>query len=428
MLDIEKLLNTYSESGNSIETFKKENSEIAENTKELCVRSGDVIFLSLCEIPKYQVEGKVSFYVLSDEYITDVLMNGSRFCVGTLDENEIGEELLEELKNTTGLMAVINGVKYLVSDLAIPTLTIRSGVGGDETIARQNLFRNLHFADAMIHRNAPIHFVYREGINLEGKEVRKILACFGSAYTYVPQTIMYDAVEEIVKDNILGDAPMRYWTISHEYTDIELEFPEMKEEFSKEYGINLMPGIFMCTSDIGKSSIIIRGIFYVGRSYVIIDEILIKHVGKISKKDILEKVHDEIFPKIRTYPEVFAKLIGEYAVNYEKIDLTTERGCEKNLKMISELNAKVMRSCFKGVIPLKKIKQLVECMNDEINSSIKYTLYDIALNFLSIPERVEGFDRLTLNEIKKAAAKVPAFLGKNLHENKKDDEIFLLPL
>lgn len=426
MLDIERMIDTYSCKGNSIETFKEENAKIAENTKEICARSGDIIFLSLCEIPEFQIEGKVTFYVLSNEYITDVLQKGSRFRVGTLNEDELGEELLDELKSTTGLMAIIDGVKYLVSDLAIPTLTIRAGVGGDETISRQNLFRNLHFADALIHRNAPVHFVYREGVNLEGKTVRKILAGFGAAYTYVPQTIMYDAAEEILKDGILGEASVKYWEISHEYTDIEIMFPEMKDTFSKEYGVDsLIPGVFMCTSDIGKSSVIVRGVLYSGSSYVIIDEVMIKHVGNITKDDILEKVREDIFPKIRTYPEILAKLIGEYALDYSKIDLTTEKGCEKNLKGMTELNEKIMRSCFKGIIPLKRMKQLIECMNDEINSSIKYTLYDVALNFLSIPERVEGFDRVTINEIKKAAAKVPAHLEK---KTPKKEDVVLLPL
>jgi hypothetical protein len=433
--NIEKILDNFTVKGTNFEDFKNESQAMADITKDVVIKGGDIIFLSLCDIKERQIPGKAMFYVLSEEYISDFLLQGKPLRIGTIPVENIGEELLEEIRNTTGLIAVINNDKYIVSDIAIPTLSLRASVSGNMSINRQNLIRNLHFADAIISKNENIHFVYREieGVKETGDKyiVRKIFAALGSQFCAVPQTIITDAANIVADEGVLGTVNTREWLIDHEFTDLYLEFPDVAEELCTSYKLpdEVTPGVFMCTSDVGSSSIIARGVFRKGRSYVITDEVMIKHVGNIVPEDVVKRINDEIFPNIRKLPETLALLIGEEIADYSKLDLTKEKDAGKNFNAVLNLLEKTSKKVLKGVLPAKRQKALLECMADEINSTIKYTLYDIAIDFISVPDRVEGLDNVTLTELRKACAKVPFVLADNIHPStvEKEEEIVLLP-
>ncbi len=396
-------------SGNTLDEFKQVNKDLADITHNVEVLGKDLTFLSLCTIPEYQVPGKVVFYVLSEETLTDFL-NGKKQQVGSVALEDVGEENLEELKKTTGLAAVHRptGTKYLISDWAVPTLTIRAKVNGESTINRQNLFRNMHFADSIISMNERINFIYRE----EGG-IRKVFACMGTQFKAVKQTIIADMAEKIMSDKILGKAGVRYWTVDHGFTELNLEFPKLAKEFEDVYGVKgVIPGVQFMTSDIGRCSIIARGVFYKGTSYVVTDEMQVKHVSSVTSEGVLENVNETIFDRIRIFPELLATLIGKDLMNYSRLDLTTAEGQDKNREVVSEFIKKTVRQVFMSDLPVKRQKELIEALCLEINPSIPYTLYDIAMIFMEIPERIKGVDYVTLMNIRKCCAKAPQVIAK----------------
>ena len=102
-------------------------------TKSVTALGGDITFLSYCNIPELEEPGKTLMYVYNSENL-EAFQKGGKLPVGRINNADFGEELLEEMKKTTELMVIINGEKYLVSDIAIPTMTIRADVGGSMTI------------------------------------------------------------------------------------------------------------------------------------------------------------------------------------------------------------------------------------------------------------------------------------------------------
>ena len=434
MNEIQKIKDNYREAGDTFEEFKRVNREITDITMDKVVYGSNITFLSLCEVPEVQMEGKVIFYILNGEYIRNFLESGRRLVVGRVSKNEIPDELLNELRNTTGLMAIIGDDKYIVSDIAIPTLTIRASVSGNLTINRQNLIRNLHLADAILSKNEKIHIVYRE-VEVPTEDggmitIRKILAGLGSAYQMVPQTIITKTAEKLKSESVLGDMEVRDWSIDHIFTDLHVEFPDAAKDFQAMYKLPeaITPGVFLCTSDVGKSSVIARGVYRLKGSYVITDEVMIKHTGDITPESVTEKIDEEIFTNIRKLPEALSELIGRDIIDYSKVDLSSETGAAKNHEAVLDTLESTLKKVLKSVLPVKRQVALLECLVDEIDSSRPYTLYDIATTFMSIPDRVEGIDEVTLTDVRKACAKTPFILiDKKSIKKEEEAEIVLLP-
>ena len=426
-MTITDLKDGFKRSGSEFDDFKGAVDDMVECTKDIVVRGGDIIFLSLCEIPEHQTPGKYTFYVLSSEYITDFLIKGKALRLGTVPEEKIPEELMEECARTTKLIAVINNEKYIVSDRAIPTLSLRASVSGDRTINYQNLIRNMHFADAIINKNENIHVAYRE---VEG--IKKIFACLGSQYSYIPQNILVEAADLIRDKESIGESRVDGWLIDHDFTDLYVSLDGIAKEVMEDYKLPhaITPHIFLCTSDTGSSSIIARSCYASGRGYVILDEVMIRHVGKITADDILDKIDKTILPNIRKLPERLAELIGIPVMDYTGVDLTTEAGAAANFKAVSKIIEKTLKSAFKGgVFPQKRTNALLECLVDEINSSVQYTLYDIAMIFMELSGRIEGVDDVTITNVQKACATVPFKISAPAPSpsEKEEADIYLIP-
>lgn len=416
--------------GTDFDTFRAENKAMEDMTKEIVVRGADIQLLSHCTIPTYQKEDRVAVSMLTPETIDSFLTTGTYPRGGYIPNVYFGnQEVIDEMVKTTGLCFTIGDDLYVVSELAIPTLTLRAEVKGDMTIQRSNLLRDMHVADALFDKNEKIHLIYRTE-ELGGRTVRKVFACLGSAYKLIPQTILAKTIDSLSKAGTIGRVEMSSFEIDHLYTTCQVELPEIGEEIASEYktGSDIVPGLYISTSDVGASSVIIRGTYRHGRSYVVTDEVMMKHAGDITPEKILAEADASIFSKIRKLPETLAVLIGREATDYSELDLTSEDGAAKNMEAISGiLESEVKYVCKEAKVSGKKRDQLLECMVSEINTGIPYTLYDIAINFMGIPERIEGLDRDTITRLRKACGQVPYRLEKRPVNLKKDDDVVLLP-
>lgn len=429
------LLDNWNEAGSDYKKFKRLNNFLSSNTKSELVDGQEASFYSLCDIDEYQTPGKATFYVLDKGAIDDFLTNGRRLCIGTIAIDELGEELYEELKNTTGLLMKVNGVKYIVSDIAIKTLALVTTVTGYATMNRHNLIRNMHFADALYAKNATVgnffQIIYRERV-INGHTVRKIFAAMTKNYTSVPQNIVSTLVDKISEDGILGQTVVDKWWVNQEFTDIIISFPDTSEDFVEAYKMpkKIVPGLFVCTSDTGSSSVICRGILKLGSSYVITEEVAYRHVGKVTSEDIIKDVDEHIFSNVRKLPEALASLIGTDILDYSSINLNSENGARKNKKAVSELNKAIIRKTLKNVLPIVGQDKLLEAMEEEINPQTKYTLYDIAVNIMFLTDRIVGYDDVTKDAVRKKFATVPysvCGIVKELNKKSKGVDVYLIP-
>ncbi|MCR5670708.1 MAG: hypothetical protein K6G10_06850 [Butyrivibrio sp.] len=424
-----RLVDNFHVCGTEMEQFRGENEAMASITKELDVKSFEIEFLSYSDSDA--AEDKTKFYILSHDRIDAFLKDPVLSKQGKIDNYRFGSaDILDEMKNTTGLCALINGKLYIVSPFALPTFTLRAEVKGDKTISRNNLIRNLHLADALYSKDERIHLVYREE-EVNGVTVRKIFAGLGSLYKLIPQTIVTQTIDELTADGIVGTPALSRFEIDHSYTTAEVSLPDVGKEIAEEYKIdaNIVPGLYLSTSDIGASSVIIRGIYKKGHSSIITDEVKIMHAGSsLTPEKILEEADKKIFGKIRKLPETLAELMGREIIDYSKVDLSDPDHAEKNYTAVYEILKKEIKAIAKEAnVSGKKTTELLDCMAAEINSSLRYTLYDIAVDFMSVPSRITGLDRDTVARLQKACGQTPYRLAKLTLSVGEEEEIALTP-
>lgn len=253
---------------------------------------------------------------------------------------------------------------------------------------------------------------------------------YGKRLYVCTQSVLTDAAEKLYAEEYLGRKEVKYWKINHEFTDLHIELPDVAREFSEAYKMpeEMTPGVFMCTSDVGSSSIIARGYLRIGKHIAVTDEVMVSHRGMITGDDIVKTINENIFPKIRVLPEALATLIGKPVIDYSSVDLSTEEGAAANFNAVRVLIKDILNGPrFKRLSQKQRIN-LRECLTDEINSSVHYTLYDIAMIFMSLADRIEGADRFLQNEIRKGSAKVPFDLLSGKKKEESEDDIVLLPV
>ena len=281
-----ELLDNFSLSGTDADVLREKIEDITASTKELAVRGKDITFLSLCKFKDYQVKGKLSFFILSPEYLDDFVNLGKNFRVGTISLDQLGKELAEELVKTTGLMMTVGSEKYLISEKALKTLTRNSCIGGDDLINGHGFPRNFYLANAVFERNIPLRAVYRES----DTGVKKVYAFFKRRYAMYPQTELLKAAENV------QDGTIDKWNISTDYTDIHVRIGKKED---------ITPGVWFRTSDIGRSAIFSRTVVRVDDSFTCVDEATIGHNKKQQESMDLsgetDKMLKSLFKKVDAY-------------------------------------------------------------------------------------------------------------------------------
>lgn len=399
--------------GSEIVAFEEETQKMVDCTKLKDVTSVQVEFLAYCSVPSAQRVDAYPFYRLTEESI-ERFLNGESLSVSYIKKT-YAPDLLEECVNTSQLLCIVEGEKYLVSEYAIPTLTLRASVGGDKTINRVNLIRNLHLADAFFSKeNGHARIIYRE----DGNNIKKIFAFLGNFYHLMPQTILGDVVNFIEDEAILGKMEVKEWKIDHRFSHIYVEFPEGAEDFIEMYDLpdKIVPGVSILTSDTGCSSLSVRGTYRIKGTVITSCEYLKKHNAEIKAEDILKTVDEKIFTDVRKLPETLVRLMSPI-LDYSKIDIKTEEGGIKHLEKFKDLAEETLLKCVSD-IGKKRIDAILEQLMEEIAEDMPYSFYDVAIILMDLENRVTGLDRETESNFRKGLAKIPYVLEKLM---KKED-------
>jgi hypothetical protein len=374
-------------------------------------------------------DGKDTFFALLPEY-ADAFEQGRMIpnCGITLN---VPDELKDQMKGTNKLLLMINSEMYLVSEFAIALLNRWAGVTG-ETAANPShfLLRNLHMAAAIQSRNPKLKVIFRQ----EGA-VKKVFAVMSGSYTFRPQNVILDVLNMLRGDHTLS---VQGANLSHLETSLMAALPREEDEYRELFkashveleGGSFRPILEVKTSDIGRSSLIVRSLLEysdgAATHRVIMDTVPMMHSGAMD----LSKVDDTIFANIRKLPETLVELMGRPICDYSKVDLTSEAGCSKNRKALEKVIRYGFKTCADafGGCTIKK-RSLINDLVAERDLTVPYTLYDIAVLFMGIPDRAAGLSESTISILRTDCGKVPYALAKyNAAKTADDDsDVTLLP-
>lgn len=393
------LLNDYCVTGHDLKSFTKNVSHMADATEVLSVKGTELALLSMCDIKKFQTESSSVFYILNEENVDDFLDFGEQLRLGTIKNEAFGEELLEELKGSTRLVAVVDNEKYIISRSTLATLSQRAGVSGDQTLNRNNLARDLHLADSLFTKNEWINFVYRhcDGVN-------KIFAAFSGDFTLNRQDIIIKALGH--DDFPFKEFAVRNYSIDNSITELFLDLPGGSADIT--------PGLIIRNSDIGESSLIVRVIYRIGCSYAITSESSLRHDRGFTFERFMEETLADARESFdnSTFAEDLEQLKDLSILDYTEFNSLSDTDRENNFSTAEEILTEGIYSVYRKSLSKKSYKNVCRYVIDEIDAGKEYTYFDIAKMLLSIPEHLTELDVSTLTNLRKAASDIPKLLKK----------------
>jgi hypothetical protein len=310
------------------------------------------------------------------------------------------DSLLSETENLTKLM-IYDGAKSYFTSLNLMSTMDRFGLKGS-FLSQPDVSR-----DTIIARQ----FKKGHECTLVSKSclgVSKLFAILSGKYQHVDQTILLNIVDTIGKSGNMGTPVCREWELTHFMTSLFIEFPEKAKEIADVYGLKdeMIPGIWLATSDTGDCSIKIRGTWRLKNSIILNDEVSHKHIGNVCVSKIIKDVETTIFDKYTMLPETLCELMLQ-VITDPSWDLTMLGAQELNRKRIEN----VLRNTFKqlGVVKVignKNHKKLLADLISEFDSSLCFTAYDIAIAIMALPEKVTGL-KTNKDEFRKICGKAP---------------------
>lgn len=380
----EKLLDSWKESGTDIESFKEAVKNISASTSTMLIRAKDVKVLSNTQSVN---PASLKFYKLDPQDLWDTSSGRHTVCEAYMKREGFTDrgvvELVKELENDTKLLLQIDSKIYFTSINMLNTFGLRTGVAGNAML-NPCLERDILIAKCLNSDDEMTAIVRRAG------GVRKIFSTLSAKYPYVPQSICADILTRIETDGKLGDAVGYNWSVDNQFAEIYLEFPEKAEELMAIYGLDreVTPGLYICNSDTGESSIIVRSTWRIGTAVIILDEFRRKHSGNFNIDDILEGIDEIVFSKYTLLPEKLCDLMSIDITDPDWKALTKTKFRAANRKAIEF----VIKSIFKQIkvvdATTKSIeKELYEALCDEIDYDLSYTAYDICMMIMTLPSR-----------------------------------------
>lgn len=390
-MDAEKLLDNWSAKGKSVAEFKKVINDLSDSTTMLIIRKSDLTLLSKAEASSSEV---IPMYILKPGNIWEVTKTGRSIKAGSMKRATFTsaklESLLKEYEDKTHLMLQYNGNCYFTSMNLNPTLGLRVDMGGNAML-EPSLERDILIANRL---GDPENEAIDDEMALiirKGPMVRKVFAALSKKYAYVPQSFMGDILDRIETDGTLGVMDCNKWEVNHQYGEIYVEFPEKADELTTIYDIDekLVPGLYLSKSDVGECSITVRATWRVGNSIILLDEMHRKHSGKIDMDKLMDDIDKIVFSKYTKLPEKLCELMT--------IDVT-DPTWKKTLSAskFESANKKAVQSMIKSIFKQIKLventtkkveKELYEALCDELDYSMSYTAYDIAMIIMQLPSR-----------------------------------------
>lgn len=389
--------------GSSLTEFYEELEKIADNTRIRKVTANQLEVLSVND-EKSDNNNIVCNRHVFEEYANYV--DSFNVCLDRKtilgDDIDLQDDVYHHSKT---MFALYDENKYAIktflptSLMMLPTLGMRLGLGS--AIQTPSIERDKFIARLMGEMGEKKITL----VSHVDEENEKIFAVLSDEYTYIPQTIIRSIISNIEKDGKLGKPECVGWYIDNEFTQVNLVFPEYAEDIKDTYNMlphNIIPGIQIMSSDMAKCALFVRGVWYkthAGGGYIIQNEVSKTHKGEVDLTDIQKRIEASIFDEYTKLPEQLIDLM--------KVNVTEKTAKPKeNQKSIQECIKKVFKEMELTKIIGKKNEVLLrEYFLSEIDETISYTAYDIAMMIVELPDRIDGITTATRNRFAKACNK-----------------------
>lgn len=234
----------------------------------------------------------------------------------------------------------------------------------------------------------------------------KVFGIVTPNYTKIELSILYRAVDLLVKSAELGKTEVSYWRVDQDYAEIRVEFPDAADGYTAAYGLpnRIVPGLRLSAGDTGHASVQVEPTYRVDSSLAIGDESVRKvHRGEITEESILEDIDTKVLTRLKSFPEA---LIDRLGVSIGSFDLTNNAGRRENRKLILKCIKEGMKTLgINKVLGTKRKKVVIEKLKREIDPLLHYTEYDIALILMGLAERVHLESREVAIRLAKACGK-----------------------
>lgn len=427
------LKDDYEVYGRTKEGLIAEITDMESKTSYITVDANSVILASHKEMVRGKEEDVDTFYTISKETMKMGIAEetgqfGPFYVISRVPHSsKINEELLRESIHETGtiLVAPVDGTAtaMYMSPSGLSALAEKAGVGGIR-VNDPSKYRDVYIMEGILQKANPIKLVVRT-VNEDGRTDRKVFGVLTEKYKPVSLQLIPDTIDAFEADGTMGCSELRYWRNNQTYTEVLIEFPEAAEEMAETYGLTeaLVPGIRISTSDTGDSAVRIQGTYRRSgsRTYVVQKEVKKNHMGKVDKDTILADTKKEIYAEISELPE---RLAGLMANTIGTPDISTAEGVEANKQLVQKVIRKAARTLHIGkAIGQKRGKELTDQLSCEVNGSLIYTEYDIAMTFIGLGDRVANLPENARKQLEKACANAP-YIN---YQKGGDSEIALLP-
>lgn len=408
------LLDSWEESkyDDSIEGFRKMIERMDEGTKYIKTQLNRVDVLHVMNNQDEENPGSLRFFRFgppTEEGCANVHVGG--FTQKSLLEKG-AEELVTEAKRSNNTIFRLMGKTYFTDYYAFRTLAQILERGKEFLEPR---FSRDYAMSIDMHGNTygtkEVTFVVRKAGDLS-----KVYAVHSGQYVPVKQAALLEICDKL--SEYFGKVKMNWWQINHQFSTAILTFPEKAEEITDFYKLpdKFVPGVRICISDTGRSSLTIEGNWQVAQnSYNRTKKVSKKHAGKNDEKtlvqDLLIEAEQQIFSEFAALPKQLSILlninVSDPAAAIEEIVKKIGMGHEKQL----------------GIKITKKIK---EQLIASLNPNLYYTAYDITMMFLSLPSCIYGLKESALEKLERLVSKVPWLDVYAATDTDNDDDILIV--
>ncbi len=374
-----KLLDGYKREGGGFEDFKAAALDMHCRTQMIRVMPRDVMLLSLCPIRKLQKPGCACFYILSNNQIIDFVENGERMKLIYVPIDRIGNELYEEMKATTGLMAQVDKRLFVIGSDAFLTLSQVAKVGGPGMKDDSGIIRDLHIAKGFFERKSGVTFVAR---GADGIGTGKIYSVFCKMHDLNASPMILEALKNpdfiSAYKGFTGTEEIKVSSFKVTNRDVEVIIPLGS-------GKPVNPGIMLCDSDTGYSELSVRQVWILENgSYLIAGEESMQH----SNSSTTERYVGDIVSSLKSLSE------SGFAQTFN--DLQASKG-EVNIRKF------VKESCGNG-FPASMANEITDNIKEMLGINKRKqtaSLRDVAMMLIDIPGTL-SYEKARLANFRKA--------------------------
>ena len=234
-------------------------------------------------------------------------------------------------------------------------------------------------------------------------------------------------IEQLISSCSLGEAEVSSWTVTQDFSEIRVEFPEKADDFTSAYGLpqKVVPGIRLCSSDTGTSSVIIEPTYRIGNGLAIGEEKVKQvHSGDVTEESILSDVQSQVLTKLQSFPSDLAERLG---VQIGSEDLSTKTGRRENKRLIMRcIRAGMNELKINKILGRNGKKTVLEKVRSEIDDSLRYTEFDIAVILMGLADRISTASGQTKIALAKACGRAASVSYMDLvNKGEDEDDIFI---